>query len=270
LAEEKLQVVASFSIIADLVKAVAGEKIALHTLVGAEGDVHGYEATPQDTKTLAHANLVFINGLGLESWMERLIHASDYQGKIISLSQNIIPLKTNEKIDPHAWQNVGNAKLYVQAIANALSASDPGNSLFYQHNATLYVEKLDALDAWIINQIATIPAPKRKLITTHDAFGYFAARYGVQFLSIIGTNADAQPSATQMAHIIDTAKKDNITAIFLENKSDPRLMKQLEKDAGLHIGGVLYSDSLSPETGDASTYILMMQHNVNELVKALR
>ena len=265
-AAEKLHVVASFSILGDMTREVAGDAIDLKTLVGPNGDTHEYEPTPTDAKTLAHADLTLINGLGLEGWMDRLISASGTKAKMVIATAGIATLPN----DPHAWQNVTNGKIYVANIRDALAAADPAHASQYKANAGAYIQKLDALDNWVKAQIATVPENKRKVISTHDAFRYFAKAYGVDFIAPLGISTDAQASAGDLAKLIRQIREEKITALFFENMTDSRLIKQLETDAHAHIGGTLYSDALSPPGGPAPNYIAMFRHNVPELVETMQ
>ncbi len=261
----KLKVIASFSIVGDMVKNVAADNIELKTLVGANGDTHEFQPTPADATAIAHADLIIINGLGLEGWMERLLKSSGFKGKVAVASNGIVPLRN----DPHAWQDVANGKIYVANIRDALIAADSSHADDYNKNTAAYIKNLDELDIWIKNEFGKIPVEKRKVISTHDAFKYFAKAYNVEFLAPQGLSTEAQASAADIARLIDQIRSRKITAIFFENMTDSRLMKQLEKDAGAHIGGTLYSDALSTENEPAPDYIDMFRHNVQELVKAM-
>lgn len=264
-ADQKLNVIASFSIIGDMVAQVGGDNINLKVLVKADGDVHEYEPTPADAGALAKADIVFINGLGLEGWVERLVKSADYKGQIITLTDKVVTLPH----DPHAWQNPQIAILYVEAITEALVKADPLHAAFYQQNRENYSRQLEALDKWTRAEIAKVPASQRKVISTHDAFQYFAREYGIAFIAPLGISTDSQPSAADLARITDQIRQSNIRAVFLENMTDSRLIRQLEKDTGIAIGGTLYSDSLSPAE-PAAHYIDMFRHNVNVLVVAMQ
>ena len=246
------------------------------TLVGPNGDAHVYAPTPGDAKKLAAAAIVFVNGLGLEGWMPRLVTASGSKAPVIVLTKGITPLKTEDDdragrlaIDPHAWQSVADAKIYVANIRDELDAVDPAGKPTYNANAAAYLGKLDALDAEVRAAIAAIPADRRKIITTHAAFGYFGAAYGLSFIAPEKVSTEAEPSAKDIARIITQIKREKIPAVFLENIADPRLMDQIARETGAAIGGSLYSDALSAPGGPAATYIDMMRHNVHEFVKAL-
>ena len=264
-----LPVVASFSIIGDFVKQVGGDAVALSTIVGPNGDAHVYEPTPQDGRKLAGARVVFINGLGFEGWIERLIKASGTRARIVTLSDGVASRKDENGLDPHAWQNVENAIKYVEEIGAALAAADPGRGSTYGAGAEAYRRRLSLLDAEIARTFEKIPRERRRIVSTHDAFGYFAARYGLEFIAPQGVSTESEASARDVAKIIDAVKANKVAAVFLENIADPRLTQRIAAETGVKIGGTLYSDALSEPGGPASTYIDMMRHNVGELAKAL-
>src|SRR3954466_7532478 len=273
-AQDKLKVVATFSILADLVKNMGGDRVDVQTLVGPNGDAHVYQPTPNDAKTLAEAKVVFVNGLGFEGWMERLIKASGSKATVVTATSGIKPRKATDDhghgdADPHAWQSVTNAKIYAANIRDALVAADPAGKSAYGANAAAYLAKLDALDAEVKAAIEKIPPDRRRIITTHDAFGYFAVAYGVAFIAPQGVSTESEVSARDVAKIITQIKKQKIPAVFLENISDDRLLKRIGAESGARIGGTLYSDALTDHKGPASTYIDMMRHNVKQLAQAL-
>ena len=275
-AQNRLRAVATFSILGDLAKNVSGERADVAALVGPDGDVHVYTPTPADGKTVAAAKLVFVNGLGLEGWIDRLIAASGSKAPVVVASRGIIPRKMADErdanrlvSDPHAWQSVADAEIYVANISDGLIAADPSGKEIYRANTAAYLSKLDALDDEIKVAIATIPANRRKIITTHNAFGYFGDAYGLEFIAPEGLSTEAEPSARDVAKIIAQIRAQKIPAVFLENISDPRLMQQIAAETGARIGGTLYSDSLSPLSGPAATYIAMMRHNAREFQRAL-
>jgi zinc/manganese transport system substrate-binding protein len=274
--QTKIKAVATISILGDLVKNVGGDCVDVTTLVGPNGDAHVYSPTPADTKTLAAADIVFVNGLGLEGWMTRLVTASATKAPMVVASSGITPRRIEDEdrrgrmvIDPHAWQSITDAKIYVANIRDGLVAIDPAGKAAYDANATVYLDKLAALESEVRTAIATIPADRRKIITTHDAFGYFGAAYGMTFIAPDGLSTEAEPSAKDVARIITQIRKKEIPAVFLENITDPRLMQQIAHETGARIGGALYSDALSEPDGPAGTYIDMMRHNVREFTKAL-
>jgi zinc/manganese transport system substrate-binding protein len=275
-AQDKLKVVATFSLLADFVKNVGGERVDVRALVGPNGDAHVYQPTPADAKTLVDAKVVFVNGLGFEGWMERLIKASGTKAVMVTATKGVKPRKAKDDhghdhgdADPHAWQSVANAKLYVVNIRDGLSAADPAGKGTYEANAAAYLAKLDALDTEVKAEIAKIPADRRKIITTHDAFGYFAAAYGVSFIAPQGVSTESEVSAKDVARIITQIKKQKIPAVFLENVTDDRMLKRIGAESGARIGGTLYSDALTDEKGSAPSYIDMMRHNVKQLSLAL-
>jgi len=275
-AQDRMRAVATFSILGDLVKNVGGEHAEVATLVGPNGDVHVYAPTPADAKTLAAADVVFVNGLGLEGWLDRLIAASGSKAPVVVASRGIHPREITDEqgsnrlvSDPHAWQSVANAEIYVANIRDGLIAADPAGEAFYQANAAAYLSALDALDREIKAAIAAIPADRRKIITAHKAFGYFGDAYGLDFIAPEGVSTDAEPSARDVANIITQIRVQKIAAVFMENITDPRLMQRIATETGAKIGGTIYSDALSPPNGPAATYIDMMRHNVHEFRHAL-
>jgi zinc/manganese transport system substrate-binding protein len=278
LAQDRPKVVATFSILGDLVRNVGGDRVALTTLVGPGSDAHVFAPTPADAKTLAAANLVVSNGLGFEGWMTRLVKASGSQAPNIVASRGVKPRKLEEAdahghghadADPHAWQSVANVKIYVANIRDALSQADPAGQAIYAANAEAYLQKLDALERDLREAVARIPAERRKIITSHDAFGYFKAAYGIDFIAPQGVSTEAEPSARDLARIITQVRKQKIPAVFLENVTDPRLVKRIADETGAKIGGTLYSDALTDDKGDAPTYLDMMRHNIRTLAAAL-
>src|SRR5436305_4601322 len=244
LAQEKLTAVATFSILADFVKNVGGERVDVQALVGPNGDAHVYQPTPGDAKTLVDAKVVFVNGLGFEGWMERLIKASGTKATMVTATKGVKPRKADDEhghgdADPHAWQSVANAKIYVANIRDGLVAADPAAKASYEANATSYLTRLDGLDAEVKDAVAKIPAARRKIITTHDAFGYFGATYAVAFIAPQGVSTESAVSATDVATIITQIKKQNISAVFLENVTDDRLLKRIGAESGARIGGTI-------------------------------
>ncbi len=268
-AQERLNVVASLSILGDFVRNVGGDRVSVTTLVGPDGDVHVYTPAPADAKMIADAKLLIINGLGLEGWLPRLLQASGSRAPIISATKGIAPLKSGSDADPHAWQSVANAKIYVSDISNALVAADPADAGLFRANAQTYLAQLDALDREVRDAVAKIPQGRRKVISTHDAFGYFAGAYGIEFVAPLGVSTEAEASARDIAAIITQIKTAKIPAVFLENISDPRLIRRISAETGARVGGTLYSDGLTGEKGDAPTYIDMVRHNIKTLTGAL-
>src|SRR5579871_976409 len=268
-AQARLNVVASFSILGDFVKNVGGEKVEVTTLVGADGDVHVYTPTPADAREIAEARLLVVNGFGLEGWLPRLLQAAGGKASIVTAASGIAPLKAGSDADPHAWQSVANAERYVANIRDALVAADPADAEIFRQNAQSYLARLKALDAEARQAVGQIPQSRRKVISTHDAFGYFAARYAIQFIAPIGVSTEAEPSARDIAKIISQVRSTHIPAVFLERIGDPRLMRRISEETGARVGGTLYSDALTGEKGEAPTYIDMVRHNIRTLTSAL-
>lgn len=268
-AQDRLNVVASFSILGDLVRNVGGDRVSVTTLVGPDGDAHVYTPAPADAKKIADARLVFINGLGLEGWLPRLVQSSGNKATIVTATQGIASRKLGSHADPHAWQSVPNAKTYVANIRDALSTADPADATIFRANADAYLAKLDALDREVREAVAQIPQGRRKVISTHNAFGYFAAAYGIEFIAPLGVSTESEASARDIAAIITQVRSGKIPAVFLENMSDPRLIRRISAETGAKVGGTLYSDSLTGEKGDAPTYIDMVRHNIRALTGAL-
>lgn len=273
-AKTVVTVVASFSILADLVRNVGGERVAVSALVGPDGDAHVYEPTPADSKRIAAAALVVVNGLGYEGWIDRLVAASGSNAPVVVASAGVTPRAGegghgHAAEDPHAWQSAANAKRYVANIRDALIRIDPPGRDVYAANAAAYLATLDALDAEIRQSLVTIPAERRRVITGHDAFGYFGDAYGIAFLSPQGVSTEAEPSARDLARLITQIRAEKISAVFLENVIDPRLVRQIARETGVRIGGTLVSDALTGSGGPAPTYVALMRHNAHTLRAAL-
>ena len=279
-AQDRLNVIASFSILGDFVKNVGGDRVEVATLVGPNGNAHVYAPSPGDAKKVADAKLVFVNGLGFEGWLERLVKASGTKAPIVVATKGIKPLERagehdhdhdhdHGRADPHAWQSVANAKIYVANIRDALIAADPAGKDAYSANAAAYLAKLDALERDVREVIAKIPADRRRVITSHSAFGYFQDAYGVNFTAPQGVSTEAEASAKDVAAIIAQIRKQKVAAVFLENVTDPRLVEQVARETGAKVGGTLYSDALTDDKGDATTYIDLIRHNLRQLASAL-
>ena len=268
-AEDRINVVASFSILADFARNAGGERVRITSLVGPSGDVHVYTPTPADARTVAEAGLVVVNGLGLEGWLPRLLQSAGSRAPIVTASRGVAPLKFGSETDPHAWQSVVNAKIYIANIRNALVEVDPAGADDYRKNADAYLVELDALDAEVRAAIAKIPPARRKLISTHDAFGYFAKAYGFETIAPLGASTEAEPGARDIAGIITRIKASGVSAVFPENISDERLIRRISAETGASIGGTLYTDSLTDEKGNAPTYIALVRHNIRTLTRAL-
>jgi zinc/manganese transport system substrate-binding protein len=272
-APEKLPVVATFSILADFARNVGGERIEVTALVGPNGDTHVYQPKPADAKELGAARLILVNGLGLEGWIDRLIKASGAKAPVVVATNGIKPqqmrVEGRLELDPHAWQSIAKAKIYVANIRDALIAADLEGASAYRGNADTYLGKLDALDKEVTEEIAKIPPGRRLIITTHDAFGYFGTAYGFRFIAPEGVSTETEASARDVAKIIRQIKAQKIPAVFLENVTDPRLVRNIATESGAKVGRTLYSDALSSPDGPAATYIEMMHNNIRELSAAL-
>jgi zinc/manganese transport system substrate-binding protein len=275
---DRIKAVATFSILGDLVRQVGGERVEVTTLVGPNGDAHVYSPTPADGRRLTEARIVFTNGLKFEGWIDRLIKSSGTRAAKVEASRGVKPMEGDEEhghghdhgsVDPHAWQNIGNAKVYVANIRDALVAADPGGRAVYEANAASYLAKLDALEAEAKSLVARIPPERRKIITSHDAFRYFEAAYGIDFVSPQGVSTEAEASAKDVGRIIGQIRREKIAAVFVENVSDARLMERIAKETGARIGERVYSDALSEPDGPAGTYIDMMRHNIRAFSAAL-
>ena len=269
LAQQKVDIAASTTVLADLARNVGGDHVNVVSLVGPNGDIHSYVPSPADAKNLADAKLVILNGLGLEGSTAQFMRSAAKGAKVLVASDGITPLRLGNSPDPHAWQSVANAKTYVANIRDALIAVDPADKSVFEANAAVYLRQLDALDAEVKAAIATIPPQRRKLVTTHDAFGYLGTAYGVEFIAPHGVSTEAEASARDVAQIIAQIRAQKIPAVFLENVTDPRLLARIAHESGARISGTLYSDALTDANGPAPTYVEMMRHNVKELVGAL-
>ncbi len=277
-AADKLRVVATFTVLGDMVRNVGGEHVALTTLVGPDGDAHVYEPTPADARALADADLVLVNGLGFEGWIDRLVKASGYKGPVVVASEGIALLRAEEdhghghgdEFDPHAWQDLVNGRLYVINIARALAAADTARADDYRRRAEAYDRELVTLDRDIRGRLDGVPAERRKVITSHDAFRYFGRAYGIGFHAPVGLSTEDEPSAGEVAALIRQMRDEGIRTLFVDNITDARLVQQLAREAEAVIGGTLYSDSLSGATGPAPTYLDMFRHNASEIVKAFK
>jgi len=277
---DRLKVVATFSILADLIGNVGASRIDGAMLVGPNGNAHVYAPSPADARKVAEARLVFVNGLGFEGWLDRLVKASASRASIVVVSKGIKPReregggdrdhdRDHGQADPHAWQSVANVKIYARNICDALVAADPGAKDRYETNTAAYVGKLDTLDREVRQTIARIPLDRRRVITSHKAFGYFQDAYGIEFSAPQGVSTEAEVSARDVAALIRQIKAQKIAAIFLENITDSRLMEQIAKETGAKVGGMLYSDALTEASGDAPTYIDLIRHNLKQLAGAL-
>ena len=288
---EPLKVIASFSIIGDFAKNVGGQRVEVTTLVGPDGDAHVYEPKPADAVAMAGADVVLVNGLHFEGFLERLVETSGAKAQIVELTKGVEPLKMQEEheaegeahdaaaeaeeghhhgdTDPHAFQSIANAKIYVKNIADAFCAADAEGCDAYKANAEAYTQKLSAAEDEVKAAVASIPEDKRVIITSHDAFGYFEHEYGLTFLAPEGVSTDAEASAADVAALIRQVREDKASAIFVESITNARLAEQIAAETGLKIGGTLYSDALSPADGPAPTYIELMRYNIATIKGAI-
>ncbi len=271
-----LPVVATFSILADLSRQVGGDRVGVTALVSPGSDVHVYEPSPDDARKVAAAKVLVVNGLGLEGWMDRLSKAAGSSARVVVASAGVKPRDMpaegggkGRETDPHAWQSIANVKIYVANIRDGLIAADPAGADAYRANANAFLKQLDALDGEVRAALGKIPPARRRIITTHDAFGYFGAAYGFAFVAPEGVSTESEASARDIARIIRQIKAEKFPAVFLENVTDPRLARRLAAESGARVGGTLYSDSLSRPDGPAGTYIDMMRNNIRELTAAL-
>ncbi|MCB1907496.1 MAG: zinc ABC transporter substrate-binding protein [Rhodocyclaceae bacterium] len=279
---ERLQVVASFSILADLCREIGGERVDVRSLIQPGGDAHAYQPSPADARAIADADLVVINGLGFEGWIERLLESTRHRGDLVVASDGARLIEGSGRssdnadddqeghgLDPHAWQDLSNARIYARNIALALARADLDGAPAYLSRYRTYATRLEALDIRFRARFATVPEARRRVVTSHDAFGYLGRAYGLTFVAPVGRSSGSHPSAAGLAALIRQIREQHISAAFVENIADTRLVEQIQRETGARIGGTLYSDSLSPAGGDASTYLQMMTHNLETLADAL-
>ena len=302
-AESRLDVVATFSILGDMVKQVGGDRVKVTSLVGPDGDTHVYRPTPKAAKAIAQTKVLFVNGLEFEGWIERLVESSGFKGRMVTATVGIEALKMEEEghhddhdkhgkkdhhdhhdkhgkkddhehhnhgeYDPHAWHSLANARIYVRNIVDGLAAADPQGAKAYRANAERYIKEITSLESEMEKAMKSVSADGRKVVTPHDAFGYLGSTYGIKFLAPVGISTEAEASAGDVAKLIRQIKKEKISAIFVENITDRRLLDQIVRETGARVGGTLYSDALSKANGPAGTYLDLMRHNIRTLVKAL-
>lgn len=272
-AARTLHAVASFSILADIVQEVGGDKVKVKSLIGASADPHQFEPSPDDARALKEADVTFISGHGLERWFEKLAKASGYQGAPVVVSEGITFLRRQRRDqlsdDPHVWNSPLNMLIWVSNIEKTLSAVDPEDASLFQANADRYRAKLRDLDRYAHEKLDPIPATKRKILTSHDAFGYLGRDYDITFLAPLGLSTEVEASSSRVAQLIDQIKREGITRYFIESSNDPRLVQQIASATGARPGGKLYSEALSEIGGPAPTYLDMFRHNIDEIAKAL-
>ena len=267
---EQLNVVASFSILGDIVENVAGEHAAVTTIVGPDADAHVYAPNAADAKAVAQADVIFVNGLGFETWSADLIKSSGTTAPVFVATDGVTPLEVDGEIDPHAWNAMTNGYIYVANVAKGLAAADPDNAAAYMENAADYVETLADLHETAMDELSALPKDKRVVVTAHDAFGYLADAYDMTFLAPVGIDTEAEPSARDLAELITQIKDKGVAALFVENITNPDLVQQIAKETGLEIGGQIYSDALSESGGPATSYVAMFEHNLGTITGALK
>ncbi len=286
-------VVASFSILGDMVAEIAGDAVRLRTLAGPNVDAHSFAPRPSDAQALRGAALVVRNGLGFDSWVDRMIRAAGYRGPVATATDGVTPRQMdahshghghdhgagrrhNHSVgprqvpDPHAWQDLRFGIQYARNIAAALTTALPAQAAQIESRAAAYIARLEALDAWVRTEVAAVPEARRKVVTSHDAFGYFGAAYGISFLAPQGISTEAEPSAAEVARLIRQIRAESITAVFMENMGNPSTLERLAREAGVSVQGKLYADALSEPAGPAGSYEAMFRHNVGVLVPAMR
>ncbi|MBU9853265.1 MULTISPECIES: metal ABC transporter substrate-binding protein [Rahnella] len=266
--------VASFSILGDIVQEVGGEHVKVTTLVGPDGDPHSFEPSPKDSKAINASDVVFVSGLGLEGWIDRLVTASGYKGHLVTASEGVNSRKMEEDgkqiTDPHAWNSMANGVIYATNVMNALIKVDPEDADYFRQRGTAYIEQLQKLDAWAKTEFTGIPQSKRKVLTSHDAFGYFGQEYHVSFMAPVGFSTEAEASASGVASLIKQIKAEKVKTYFIENQTDPRLVKQIAAASGAEPGGELYPEALSGPKGPATTYVKAFKHNVETIVASMK
>jgi zinc/manganese transport system substrate-binding protein len=273
IAATPIRVVASFSVLADLVREIGGDEVSVTSLVPPDGDAHTYEPRPSDLRAIQGAKLVVTNGLGLDAWMDRLIEAAGGATARVVASAEVSPRRMSEAgrqvLDPHAWQDPRNGVLYARAITEGLIRVAPDRAERIRGQGERYIAAIQETDAWIERTLAPLPPDKRKVITSHDAFGYYGARYGIEFHAAQGIDTDAEPSARDISRLAAQIRREHIRAVFVENMTDPRLARALAREAGAVVGGTVYSDALSPPGGPAATYLAMLRHNTTLFAAAM-
>jgi zinc/manganese transport system substrate-binding protein len=289
-AQQRLSVVASFSILADMTRQIGGDRITLRAIAGPDQDAHVFQPKPSDAAALTNAAVVIRNGLGFEGWLDRMIRSSGFKARMVTTTEGITPrimeahghdhggagrrhhhsVGPRQVPDPHAWQDLGLAQHYIRNITGGLVAADPGGEALYRRNAEAYAARLATLDQWVRAEISKVPAARRKIVTSHDAFGYFGDAYGVRFLAPQGVSTEAEPSAADVGRLIRQIRAESITALFLENMTNPATLQRIAQETGLRVRGRLYADAVSTETGPAPTYEAMFRHNLSLMVPAMR
>ena len=266
---DDMKVVASFSILGDMVEQVVGDHAEVTTIVGPDADAHVYQPSVADARAVAEADVIFVNGMGFETWSDTLIAESGTDGTVYVATEGVTPVLVDGEIDPHAWNALTNGVVYVQNIADAMSEAMPDHATEFQANAASYISTLYALHADTLQRLAALPEDRRTVVTAHDAFGYLADAYGMNFVAPIGIDTEAEPSAQELASLITQIRDDGVAALFVENITSPALVQQIADETGLEIGGQLFSDALSERGGPATSYLAMFEHNLGQLLAAL-
>ncbi|WAC75719.1 zinc ABC transporter substrate-binding protein [Roseateles sp. SL47] len=264
-----LRVVASFSILADLIRAIGGPVVAVSSLVGPDADAHVYQPSPADARRLADAQLMVVNGLGFEGWLDRLVQASGFRGTLLTASVGIQPRRLGREPDPHAWQDLGMVQRYVKTLTAALIDMRLDDQQALRARADAYLGQLQSMDAALRKRLDRLSREQRRVVTSHDAFGYFGDAYGVDFLSAQGMSTNSEPSASAVARLIQQIRRQQVRAVFVENISDPRLIERIAREGGVRVGGRLYSDALSGPSGPAATFLQLFAHNAEAICTAL-
>ena len=267
--EDDVKIVASFSILGDMVEEVVGDLATVTTIVGPDADAHVYQPSVADAKAVAQADIIFVNGLGFETWSDTLISESGSEATVHVATDGITPVKVEGEIDPHAWNSLSNGVIYVTNVADVMKEAMPEHADQIAVNAEAYIAELKSLDAETKAKLADLPADRRTVVTAHDAFGYLADAYDMNFLAPVGIDTEAEPSAQELAVLIDQLKSEGAAALFVENITSPALIQQVSDETGIEIGGRLFSDALSERGGPATSYLAMFQHNLGTLLDAL-
>lgn len=268
-AQAELRIVASFSILGDMVQQVAGDKSEVTTIVGPDADAHLYMPNAGDAIAVTDADIIFVNGMGFETWSSSLIETSKTKAVVVTATEGVVPVMVEGEVDPHAWNALENGVIYVQNIAKALSDLDAKNASYYQGRADAYIAELRSLDKKAAARFGALPEGSRYVVTAHDAFGYLADAYGLTFLAPVGIDTEAEPTARELADLIDFLKEVNAKALFVENITNPDLINQISVETGIKVEGRLYSDALSVKGSPATSYLAMYEHNLESLMTAL-
>ena len=268
-ARDDVKIVASFSILGDMVEQVVGDLASVTTIVGPDADAHIYQPSVSDARAVAEADVIFVNGMGFETWSDTLIAESGTKATVHIATEGVTPIMVDGETDPHAWNSLRNGIIYVNNIAEAMSEAMPDHADDFAANAEAYIAKLEALDAETRKKLAELPKNRRTVVTAHDAFGYLEDAYGLTFLAPVGIDTEAEPSARDLAVLIEQLKTEGAAALFVENITSPALVQQISEETGIAIGGRLFSDALSERGGPATSYLAMFEHNLGELLEAL-